>query len=709
MHKIKRVFQYGGREYRLATGELARQASRSVTVECENVFILGTLVQKKSDSNLGYLPLTVQYLEKFYAGGRFPGGFMRREGRPSDNEVLIARLLDRALRGSIKKGVSDELQIVITVFSFDDKFPCDIPAMIAAFSLLAMTHLPIKDVLAPARVSYDEKREEFLLNPDYESIEGSGLDLVLAASSKGVVMIESEIKSYHEDLVYKAIEFGQGKAAEIGAEIADFAAEVRSTDEVKDAASSLSHETSESLVKEIHSFCHSDVFAACQKGSRREYKQSIADLKEKAKTHFAASFTDREELLSSLIEDAVRAHMREFVLGRSIRIDGRSPDQIRKITGKVGSFKTPHGSAIFTRGDDSDASTQAIVITTLGSKSDSQLLDSLPYKPGTRDTFLLHYNFPPYCVGEVGQFFGPKRREIGHGKLAWRGLSAVMPDSSKFPYTVRVVSEITESNGSSSMATVCGSSMSLMDAGVPIKESVAGIAIGLIKEGDKSVILSDITGEEDHLGDMDFKVVGTKGGITAVQMDLKTDPISSSMLKNVLSRAREGLDHILGEMAKVIDEPRSEFAPNVPRMGQIKIDPKQIREVIGKGGAIIKSLTEEFGVSIDVSETGEVSILAREKESLDGVIARIKELVAQPQVGEIYRGKVMKIIPAGAFIEILPGKDGFLHISQISDERVDRVESVLAEGDLVTVKLTKIDEKGRFRLSMSQRVLNSRR
>ena len=687
---IKKTFQYGDHEVTLETGEIARQASGAVMVKIADTVVFVTVVaMKDSDPGKDFFPMTVNYQERTYAAGKIPGGFFRREGRPSEAETLSSRLIDRPIRPLFPKGFTNDTQIIATVVSVCDEMDPEIPAIIGASAALAISGLPFMGPLGAARVGY--KDGEYLLNPSKAALETSDLDLIVAGTAKAVLMVESEAKMLSEDVMLGAVMFGHDHMQVVINAINEFAAEVGS--EPWGWTAPAADETLAAKLAEDYSAALTDAYQIADKLKRQDAVRAVRT----AAVETLAAAEDQEGWSEQAVLDAFGKLEKKIVRGRVIagekRIDGRSNSDVRQITVRTGVLPRTHGSALFTRGE-----TQALVVTTLGTSRDAQIIDALG--GSYREPFLLHYNFPPYCVGETGMVGSPKRREVGHGRLAKRGVLGVMPHEEEFPYTIRVVSEITESNGSSSMASVCGTSLSLMDAGVPIKAPVAGIAMGLIKEGDDFAVLSDILGDEDHLGDMDFKVAGSADGICALQMDIKIDGITREIMEKALEQAKQGRLFILGEMNKEISETRAEMSRYAPRYLTMKIHPDKIRDVIGKGGAVIRALTEETGAMIDIDDDGNVKIASSDLAAAEDARHRIEQITSEAEVGAVYDGTVKKIMDFGAFVEILPGKDGLVHISQICEERVDKVTDKLAEGDVVKVKVLEIDRQGRIRLSM---------
>jgi len=690
MTSIKKSVRYGAHDLVLETGEIARQASGAVIASLGDTVVLVTAVgNPNSDPNRGFFPLTVDYQEKTYAAGKIPGGFFKREGRPAEKETLTCRLIDRPLRPSFPKGFKQEVQIIATVLSLDPDIDPDIPALVGASAAVSISGMPFSGPIGACRVGYIDG--EYVLNPTFAQLGESQLNLVVAGTENAVLMVESEADGLPEKVMLDAVLHGHEQMQAVIGIIREMKEEVGQrawdwTPEPDDDA----------LAERVAATATEGLSAAYRVQDKLDRQQAVFDVRSKTIEELSGADDSQWEAgevvgaFSSLEKRIVRG----WILDGQKRIDGRDTSTVRNITTRVGVLPRTHGSALFTRGE-----TQAIVVTTLGTGRDAQIIDAIEGE--RREQFMMHYNFPPFCVGETGRVGSPKRREIGHGRLAKRGILAVMPDlTEEFPYVVRVVSEITESNGSSSMASVCGTSMALMDAGVPIKAPVAGIAMGLIKEGDNFVVLSDIMGDEDHLGDMDFKVAGTKDGVTALQMDIKIDGITREIMQKALDQAYEGRQHILGEMAKTISEPRSEMSDYAPRIISIKIHPDKIRDVIGKGGATIRSITEETGTTIDITDDGTVKIASVDNAAGQDAKKRIEQITADVEVGMIYEGRVAKLMDFGAFVNILPGKDGLVHISQICEERVEKVSDKLSEGDRVRVKVLEVDRQGRIRLSM---------
>ena len=689
MTSIKKTFQYGDHQVTMETGEIARQADGAVLISMGDTTLLVTAVgQKEADPSRDFFPLTVNYQERTYAAGKIPGGFFKREGRPSEKETLTSRLIDRPLRPLFPKGFTNEVQVIATVMSVDPEIDPDIPALLGASAALALSGIPFNGPIGAARVGYRDG--QFLLNPTATQLEESQLDLVVAGTENAVLMVESEAKILPEETMLDAVVYGHEQMQIAIAAIKELAAEAG-----KPAWDWQPPPDNTDLIEAVRNLIGADLEAAYQIAEKLPRQERVAELREKAIAELAGE--EEGQPSADEVKGAFSRVEKQIVRGRilagELRIDGRDTRTVRPISIRVGLLPRTHGSALFTRGE-----TQALVTTTLGTQRDAQIIDALEGE--RKEHFMLHYNFPPYCVGETGFMGSPKRREIGHGRLAKRGVQAVMPDEKEYPYSIRVVSEITESNGSSSMASVCGTSLSLMDAGVPIKASVAGIAMGLIKEDNRFAVLTDILGDEDHLGDMDFKVAGTRTGVTALQMDIKIDGITREIMKAALEQAKEGRLYILDQMDKVISEPRSEMSEYAPRYITMKIDPEKIRDVIGKGGATIRSITDETGASIDIEDDGTVRIASVDKAAGELAKKRIEEITADIEVGKVYEGRVARIMDFGAFVTVLPGKDGLVHISQISNERIENVSDKLSEGDVVKVKVLEIDKQGRVRLSM---------
>jgi polyribonucleotide nucleotidyltransferase len=688
--KVTKSFQYGNHEVTLETGEIARQASGAVVVSMGGTVVLVTVVAaSKAKDGQDFFPLTVDYVEKFYSAGRIPGGFFKREGRPTEKETLTSRLIDRPVRPLFPEEFKNEVQIIAQVISLNPEIDGDIPSMIGASAALTLAGIPFKGPIGAARVGY--ANGQYLLNPTVAELKTSDLDLVVAGTANAVLMVESEAKLLSEEVMLGAVVYGHKQMQVVINAINDFVNEAGRKPFQWEAPA-----RNEALFNDIRGILGDRLEKAFAIRDKLERRDAIAQVKSEIKAGIAETAASHGwsdlEIDNALAEIEYRT-MRDGVLKTKVRIDGRKLDDIRPISVRVGVLPRTHGSALFTRGE-----TQALVVATLGTARDAQIIDAPEGE--SKDAFLFHYNFPPFSVGEAGRFGAPKRREIGHGRLAKRGVQAVKPPLEEFPYVLRVVSEITESNGSSSMASVCGSSLALMDAGVPLKAPVAGIAMGLVKEGNDFVVLSDILGDEDHLGDMDFKVAGSAEGVSALQMDIKIDGITEEIMRVALEQAKRGRLHILGEMAKVISQPRAEMSEYAPRLLTIKIHPDKIREVIGKGGATIRAITEETGTTIDISDDGTVVIASVNRMAAEEARKRIDQIVSDVEPGRIYEGKVAKLMDFGAFVTILPGKDGLVHVSQISNERVEKVSDKLKEGDIVKVKVLEVDKQGRIRLSM---------
>ncbi len=688
MTPIRKEFKYGDHLVTLETGEIARQASGTVLIDVEGTSILVAVVGKKEPQGGDFFPLTVNYQEKAYAAGKIPGGFFKREGRPTEKETLICRLIDRPIRPLFPKGYTNEVQIVATVLSLNPDVDTEVPALIAASAALAISGLPFNGPIAAACVGY--KDGEYLLNPSAAVIKESQLELVVAGTDQAVLMVESEADLLSEEVMLGAVLFGHEQMQCAITAINEFAAEVAAP-----VMEWTAPEIDASLSELVKTEVEAGIQAAYKVAEKLVRQDELSAIRRACVEKLVADDKYQEKDIRDIIEHLEKKIVRSSILEDKVRIDGRDLDTVRPISVKTGFLERTHGSALFTRGE-----TQAIVVATLGTERDAQIIDALAGE--YKEPFMLHYNFPPYCVGETGFVGSPKRREIGHGRLAKRGIAAILPNMDEFPYVIRVVSEITESNGSSSMASVCGSSLALMDAGVPIKAPVAGIAMGLIKEGDGFAVLSDILGDEDHLGDMDFKVAGSEDGITALQMDIKIDGITAEIMKAALEQAKQGRLFILNEMNKALASTRAEMSDYAPRIITIKIDPSKIREVIGKGGATIRSITEKTGASIDLTDDGIVKIASVDRAAGEEAKRIVEEITAEVEVGKIYEGKVARLMDFGAFVTILPGKDGLVHISQISDERVEKVSDKLSEGDVVKVKVLEIDRQGRVRLSMKE-------
>jgi polyribonucleotide nucleotidyltransferase len=689
MTPTKVSFQFGDREVTLETGRLAKQATGSVLTTMGQTVVLSTVVgNKEGTTDRDFFPLTVDYQERTYAAGKIPGGFFKREGRPTEKETLTSRLIDRPIRPLFPEGFNNEVQIICTVLSLDPAVDPDIPALIGASAALSISGLPFMGPIAAARVGY--KDGQYILNPSFGALGDSQLDLVVAGTESSVLMVESEAKQLSEEVMLGAVVFGHEQFQVAIRAIKELQAKLNTPApawQPPPAPTALAD-----AVRARFSSQFAEAYAIVDKMARRD---RLAALRAEVKAAFgegdAPAWTPQQ--IAAVVETLEYDTVRSAAIAGKPRIDGRGKADIRAIHVEAGLLPRTHGSALFTRGE-----TQALVCVALGTERDSQIIDAIEGE--RREPFMFHYNFPPFSVGETGRVGSPKRREIGHGRLAKRGVQAVMPDMSKFPYSIRVVSEILESNGSSSMASVCGSSLALMDAGVPLIAPVAGIAMGLIKEGDDFVVLSDILGDEDHLGDMDFKVAGTAAGVTALQMDIKINGITKEIMEVALAQAKQGRLHILNCMNQVLSAPRTEMSEYAPRIITIKIDPDKIRDVIGKGGSTIRQITEETGTTIDISDDGMVKIASVDFAAGQEAKRRVEAITADVQVGSVYEGRVQKLMDFGAFVNILPGKDGLVHISQISHERVENVSDKLAEGDTVKVKVLEVDRQGRIRLSM---------
>jgi polyribonucleotide nucleotidyltransferase len=686
--QIVQAFNYGSSEMRLETGRIARQATGAVLASMGETVVLASVVAAREPSDRDFLPLTVDYEEKTYSAGRIPGGFFKREGRPSEKAILTCRLIDRPIRPLFPEGFRNEVQVIITVLSVDPEVDPDIVAMVGASAALSISGVPFNGPVGAARVGFING--EYALNPSATQLTESSLNLVVAGTESAVLMVESEAKELTEDQMLAAVMYGHQQmqaairairalAEEVGVERWDWQAP----------------EKDEALTQQIEELARADIEQAYQIADKVARQESVSGIKERVVGTLAGENTSEDNVsaVKAGIKDLEKATVRKRILEEQPRIDGRDRETVRPITIETGLLPRTHGSALFTRGE-----TQALVVTTLGTDRDSQIIDALEGE--YRDPFLLHYNFPPFCVGETGRVGSPKRREIGHGRLAKRAILATLPDPEDFPYVIRVVSEITESNGSSSMATVCGASLSLMDAGVKIKTPIAGVAMGLIKEGERFAVLTDILGDEDHLGDMDFKVAGSRAGVTALQMDIKIEGITREIMEQALAQAQRGRLHILDEMNRAISAPRAEMSRYAPRITTMKIPTDKIRDVIGKGGVTIRAISEATGASIDIEDDGTIKIASADLSAAEQARARIEQITADVEAGTIYEGKVVRLMDFGAFVNILPGRDGLVHISQISNERVANVSDKLNEGDMVKVKVLEVDKQGRIRLSM---------
>ena len=690
MAKIVKTFQYGKHQVSIETGEIARQASGSVIVSVEGTVVLVTAVAAKSQrEGMDFFPLTVDYQEKFYAGGRIPGGFFKREGRATEKETLISRLIDRPIRPLFPEGFRNEVQIIATVVSMNPEVDGDIPALIGASAALALSGAPFNGPIGAAKVGF--ANGQYILNPTAAELATSQLELVVAGTAGAVLMVESEAALLSEQQMLGAVMFGHQQMQTVINAINELVAEVGVSRWTWQAPAK--NEAMIAALKTADGGRLEAAFAIREKLERRDAIAKIkAEVMESLKADADANGWISAEMSKEFGELEYET-MRASVLKTKVRIDGRDLTTVRPISVRTSVLPRTHGSALFTRGE-----TQALVVATLGTARDGQIIDAVSGE--YKENFMFHYNFPPYSVGECGRFGAPKRREIGHGRLAKRGVMAVMPNMEEFPYTIRCVSEITESNGSSSMASVCGSSLAMMDAGIPLKAPVAGIAMGLVKEGGDFVVLSDILGDEDHLGDMDFKVAGSEQGISALQMDIKIEGITEEIMRIALEQAKQGRLHILGEMAKALSTPRAEMSEFAPRLLTLKIHPDKIREVIGKGGSVIQAITKETGTQIDIQDDGTITIASVNNAAAEAARARIESITSDVEPGRIYEGKVAKIMDFGAFVTIAPGKDGLVHVSQISNERVEKVSDKLKEGDIVKVKVLEVDKQGRIRLSM---------
>ncbi|MCX4193200.1 polyribonucleotide nucleotidyltransferase [Methylophaga sp. OBS1] len=688
MNSVKKTVQFGEHQLSLETGKIARQAGGAVIASLGETSVLVTVVGKKDVSpGQDFFPLTVNYQERTYAAGKIPGGFFKREGRPSEKETLTSRLIDRPLRPLFPKGFLNEVQVIATVVALDPEIDPDIPAMIGASAALAISGIPFNGPLGAARVGYVDG--QYVLNPGKAQLDNSALDLVVAGTESAVLMVESEASELPEEVMLGSVMFGHQQMQTAINLVKELQAEAG-----KPAWDWTAPEKDETLYNTVKSQAYEGIKEAYAISDKLARLDQLSNVRQAA---VEALVTEESDLTEDQVKNVFSKLEKELVRGKIIagdpRIDGRDTKSVRPIFVETTLLPRVHGSALFTRGE-----TQAMVVATLGAERDAQMIDAVEGE--YRDRFMLHYNFPPYCVGETGFVGSPKRREIGHGKLAKRGIAAVMPSAEEFPYVVRVVSEITESNGSSSMASVCGTSLALMDAGVPIKAPVAGIAMGLIKETDGYAVLTDILGDEDHLGDMDFKVAGTEKGVTALQMDIKIEGINEEIMRTALAQARDGRLHILDKMNAVISTHRTEMSKFAPRIITVKINADKIRDVIGKGGATIRAITEETGATIDIQDDGTVMIFSADYDAGQAALRRVEDITAEVEVGKIYEGRVAKLMDFGAFVTILPGKDGLVHISQISDERVENVGDKLSEGDMIKVKVLEVDRQGRIRLSM---------
>ena len=690
MQAISKTFQFGKHEVTIETGKVARQATGSVMVSMEGVQVLCTVVgAKEAKEGQDFFPLSVHYQEKYYAVGRIPGGFFKREARPSEKETLTSRLIDRPIRPLFPKGFMNEVQVVCTVMSADKVNDPDIAAMIGTSAALAISGIPFMGPIGGARVGFTEA-DGYILNPTYEELATSELDMVVAGTSDAVLMVESQAKELTEDEMLGAVLFAHQEMQVAVNAINELVAEAGKPKWDWQPA-----EKNEALIAQVRDLVGAGITSAYQVADKMQRQNSLGELRNQAVEALSGSEEGQPsaKAISGIFNSLEKEIVRNRIIDGEPRIDGRDTKTVRPINVEIDMLKGVHGSALFTRGE-----TQAIATCTLGTSRDQQIIDAIEGE--RKDPFMLHYNFPPYSVGEAGRMGGAGRREIGHGRLARRGVAAVLPTQEEFPYTIRIVSEITESNGSSSMASVCGASLAMMDAGVPLKAPVAGIAMGLVKENDRFAVLTDILGDEDHLGDMDFKVAGTEAGVTALQMDIKITGITEEIMEIALEQAHEARKHILKEMALVIGYARPELPDNAPAMQLIKINPEKIRDLIGKGGATIRALTEETGAMIDIEDDGTVRIYADDKAKGKAALDRVTAITAEAEIGKIYEGKVVRIEEFGAFVNILPGKDGLVHISQIANERVNKVTDYINMDDMLKVKVLDVDVRGRIKLSM---------
>ena len=680
--------EWAGRKLVLETGKIARQADGAVMATYGGTTVLCTVVaQREAKPDIDFFPLSVHYQEKTFAVGKIPGGFLRREGRPSDSESLKSRLIDRPIRPLFPEGFRNEVQIICTVLAYDFENDTDITALIGASAALAISGIPFQGPLAAARIGYINN--ELVLNPTLEAMKNSNLDLVVAGTKEGVLMVESEAKELPENIMLSAVEFGHESFQPILKLIEKLAKKAGKTAwELPKAAPEVAD-----IAKKVAKIAEKDLRKAYTTKAKQDRYAAIDAAKQKVTAELTDYMETHPKLVASAFKDLQSIVLRGDILDSGKRLDGRALDEIRSIVAEVGILPRAHGSALFTRGE-----TQALVVTTLGTGQDEQMIDAIEGE--YKERFLLHYNFPPYSVGEVGRLSGVGRREIGHGKLAWRAINPLLPTKEQFAYTIRVVSEITESNGSSSMATVCGTSLALMDAGAPLTKSIAGIAMGLVKEGKKYAVLSDILGDEDHLGDMDFKVAGTTDGITALQMDIKITSITAGIMKEALAQAQKGRLHILGEMSKALEYSRGQLSAYAPKMTTFKINPSKIREVIGSGGKVIREVCETTGAKVDIEDDGQVTVAGVTQEAMDAAVKMIHGIACDPEIGHIYEGKVVKVAEFGAFVNFMGGRDGLVHISELAPTRVNKTEDVVKLGDVVQVKVLGFDDRGKIKLSM---------
>ena len=690
MNPVTKSFQYGGQTVTLETGRIARQASGAVLVTVENTAVLVTVVaEKTAKENQPFFPLSVHYQEKTYSVGKIPGGFFKREGRPSEKETLTSRLIDRPIRPLFADGFMNEVQVICTVMSADKHIDPDIPAMIGTSAALAISGCPFNGPIGGARVGFSEA-DGYILNPTYEQLKGSKLDMVVAGTDEAVLMVESQADELSEDQMLGAVLYAHQEMQVVIQAINDLVAEAG-----KPRWDWQAPAVNEELLAAVEGQVKNDLGEAYRITEKAARYERVGEIRAACVEALAVEGGPSAEDVKDMFKSVEKNLVRKRILAGEPRIDGRDTRTVRAIACEVDVLPKVHGSALFTRGE-----TQAIGAVTLGSTRDAQIIDALEGE--RRDPFMLHYNFPPYSVGEAGRVGSTNRREVGHGRLARRGLAAVLPDAEAFPYTIRLVSEITESNGSSSMASVCVGSMAMMAAGVPLRAPVAGIAMGLVKEGNQFAVLTDILGDEDHLGDMDFKVAGTAEGVTALQMDIKIEGINEQIMEIALSQALQARLHILGQMNAVLPAPREVTSENAPSMITLKVDSDKIRDIIGKGGATIRSITEESGATVDIDDDGTVRVFGQDQAARDKAVAMIEEITAEAEVGAVYTGKVARIVDFGAFVNILPGKDGLVHISQIANERVENVSDHLSEGDEIRVKVLDVDQRGRIKLSIKE-------
>ena len=687
MNIVQKSFTFGNSQITFETGRIARQAHGAVFATMDDTQVLVSVVgAKEARAGQSFFPLSVDYIEKTYAAGKIPGGFLKREGRPSEKETLTSRLIDRPIRPLFPNGYMNEVQVMIQVISANKNVDPDMLAMIATSAALAISGVPFKGPIGAARVGFQDG--SYIINPTYSDLQTSELDMVVAGTKDAVLMVESEASELSEEVMLGAVMYAHEQFQVVIDSVAEFAKEVGIS-----PREWVAPEDNESLLSSIESKFGNQISEAYQTVDKMERQEKMGEIKDAALEEFITDDdSTNEDEVKNYIKKIEKSTVRERILAGEPRIDGRDSSTVRELAIETGVLENTHGSALFTRGE-----TQALVVTTLGSKRDAQLIEKLETNDRIEDHFMLHYNFPPYCVGETGRVMGVKRREVGHGRLARRGIAACLPSLEEFPYTIRIVSEITESNGSSSMASVCGSSLSLMDAGVPIKAPVAGIAMGLVKDVDRFTVLTDILGDEDHLGDMDFKVAGTSKGINALQMDIKIDGITEDIMSIALKQAKDARLNILGQMNQVISEPNA-ASKNAPKTKVIKIPTDKIRDVIGKGGETIRGIVAQSGASVDVDDDGNVNVFANDTESFEKAVQMVKDVTAVPEVNKVYMGKVAKIVEFGAFVTIMPNQDGLLHISEIAHERVEKVEDHLKEGQELEVKVLGVD-RGRIKLS----------